>query len=588
MNELLRHQVGVCRDHLRFANAEGRALERRLFFVWLIVLLGSWATVTTFRRRRPERSAFAGGSETINSGAIAAPVEEHYWPEREQAERRRWLQGVFQARATYLLALTVVFAGASLIRFWRLGDAPGWEWDEPNYTDIAGNLLHQGELAIKADVIRDHSTYLFHPPFYFLLLAGWFRLVGSGIYEARLLLAGVSLLVLFLSYQHLRPRLGRFALVPLTAIAFDGWLVFSGRVAWFDHLALLIGLVGLILYERAIRLGSSRAYCAAGVALGAATAFKQTAAYLLLAVLIHWLLTRGPRRAHLFLFTAAASVVGLYVGAMLAIFGRTYWDASVVQLRRATGTWNSGGGTISDASGAIGPLLHQYRLFYATIVIGAFGLVLLAYRLITMVARRSTAPVDQYGIVFSWLVAGLIFFGALQIRFPQYFMMVLIPLYGFLALEAHRWLQRGGRERVLLVAAVMVALFGADGLTFDQRLATRSDNALKAVAAFANANIPSSDLVITEQPIGVLIRQPYCETWAIERCAPRARWLIYYRTDIFEPQKAYKVRLLADHAVAVARFTGFKERIIVYRLAASYRLATAAAVARSSSAYDDS
>ena len=267
------------------------------------------------------------------------------------------------------------------------------------------------------------------------------------------------------------------------------------------------------------------------------------------------------------LFACAGAVIAVYVATMFAVFGGDYWSASRVQFGRASGTWESGGGSVGRRAD-IGPLLAPVppllrddrdrdrgpraargprRLDDPSPVARAHA------------ARRSA-------ITFSWLVAGLIFFAALQIRFPQYFMMVLIPLYGYVAIETLRWLP--GRDGAAASAAVVVlaVILAADGITYWQRIASRSDNALKAVAAFANSRIPASDVVIAEQPVGVLIRQPYCETWEVDRCERRAQWLIDYRTELFEPRQVDVVDRLARAGRKVATFRGFKETISVYDL----------------------
>ena len=78
-----------------------------------------------------------------------------------------------------LVAFTLVLAGTAALRLLDLGGKPGWQPDETVYADIAGNLARSGQLS---EHIQDHmgwTPFLFHPPFYFLLLAGWFRLVGA-------------------------------------------------------------------------------------------------------------------------------------------------------------------------------------------------------------------------------------------------------------------------------------------------------------------------------------------------------------------------------------------------------------------------
>jgi 4-amino-4-deoxy-L-arabinose transferase-like glycosyltransferase len=311
--------------------------------------------------------------------------------------------------------LCVVLALAAFLRFWRLGSAPGWEWDEPNYAGIATNLGRHGQLAIKHDVLSQSSTYFFHPPFYFVLLAGWFKLVGYGITEARVLTALASLLLLALCYLLFRRRIGTLALLPVLAIACDGWLVFSDRVSWIDHVMLVIGVGGLLVYERARDGGGLGTYAAAGALLGAAAVFKHLGVYFVIAAALHWLLAGGWRRGHALLLGAAAAVIVTYVAAMLALFGDEYWDATTVQFRRASGTGSGAGASVGGAAD-IGPLLHQYRLFYATIAIAVAGGVILAVRLGSMVVKRTRAPAAELGVTFSWLLAAVVFFGALLMR----------------------------------------------------------------------------------------------------------------------------------------------------------------------------
>ena len=282
-------------------------------------------------------------------------------------------------------------------------------------------------------------------------------------------------------------------------------------------------------------------------------------------MLIHWLLAGGSRRGHVVLLACAVGVVAAYVAGMLAVFGDEYWSSSSVQFGRASGTWNSGGGSVSS-TGDIATVFEQYRLFYATIAIAVVGLLMLVVRVGWMIAKCTRAPAREIGVTFSWLIAGLLFFAVLQIRFPQYFMMVLIPLYGYVAIETVRWWSRHGPGDEARGSWLVVTLLVLDGVTFVQRIASRSDNALEAVAAFANARIPAS----RRRDDGAADRRPDPAALLrdVERrsdaCVAR-KWLIDYRTDLFEPEHAYGIELPRADARRVATFVGFKERIVGVR-----------------------
>jgi hypothetical protein len=258
-------------------------------------------------------------------------------------------------------------------------------------------------------------------------------------------------------------------------------------------------------------------------------------------------------------------MICLYVAGMSAVYGSTFLDASGVQVRRASGIWESRG-SVGGLGEALGPLVSQYRIFYGTIAVALVGMGMLAFRVARAVFSRDPGWIRGNSLVFSWLVAGVVFFSAVQIRFPQYFMMILLPLYLFVAVNVRDFLRsRGGTAGAVVVAAAF-ALAAAHAFTFVDRLVLRHDNALQAVAGYARNEIPRSSVVMTEEPIGVLIPQPYCESWQAPACRDRAGWLILYETALFEPQNAELVESMVERGERRATFVGFKETITVYRL----------------------
>jgi 4-amino-4-deoxy-L-arabinose transferase-like glycosyltransferase len=83
-----------------------------------------------------------------------------------------------------LLSLALL-AGVAL-RLWNLGQT-SWQFDEIVYHQIATNVLQHGLLAEKIVYRQSYEPFLYQPPWYLHLLAGWFWLTRPTIYSARLL-----------------------------------------------------------------------------------------------------------------------------------------------------------------------------------------------------------------------------------------------------------------------------------------------------------------------------------------------------------------------------------------------------------------
>ena len=79
----------------------------------------------------------------------------------------------------------MLLAGAA-IRLWQLGRSPAWQWDEAVYWNVAVNIQH-GALTEHPLSGVAWQPFLYQPPFYLLMLTGWFDAFGATIYHARLM-----------------------------------------------------------------------------------------------------------------------------------------------------------------------------------------------------------------------------------------------------------------------------------------------------------------------------------------------------------------------------------------------------------------
>ncbi|MDP3999829.1 MAG: glycosyltransferase family 39 protein [bacterium] len=458
---------------------------------------------------------------------------------------------------------------AAVIRFWAIDGRPGYEWDEPVYTNIATHLAHLGVLGVKPDFGSPVEPYLYHPPFYFLTLAGWFKLVGAGMTSARVLAGLMSLVFMTLAYLFMRRYLGRAAIIVLVLLATDGWLVYCNRISWIENTLLVIVIAAVWLYATAVETGSRNRFLAAGLLIGSAAIFKHVGAYLVPVVLLHWLIIRKQHRQHLQLLTAVGAVVVAYLIGMTIIYQHgghnDYWTATFVQFERTFGNHDSRG-TVGSVGDFIKPTVDQYYIFYATILLALAGVVLVVGRTVEAIRWRDLHSIRPYSLLYAWSAAGLACFAIINLKFPQYSLLVLVPLYMYLAVEVAAFVRERFTHVRMVAIAGLVALVVVNAVTYVQRIVTREDNALAAVGQYAQTYLPPQALVITEEAVGDVIPQPYCKLYHVRLCKPHADYVIIYRSFTQEPPPQPGLERLVQKSTKEATFTGFKERITVYKI----------------------
>jgi 4-amino-4-deoxy-L-arabinose transferase-like glycosyltransferase len=481
---------------------------------------------------------------------------------------RSWLVPV-------LIFAAVLVAGVAL-RFWHLGSSPAWQWDETVYYRVGINVQH-GVLAEHNPVQMQGlawQPFLYQPPFYFLLLARWFALTGASIYHARVLgviLTALMLPALFrLLWKIHGPRTALLAIIP---IVFDGWLLYIERISYLENALVLVIVVAFLLYQRALERPSSlHRFAAAGAMIGFAAVFKQTGAYVLLAVLMCWLIVRRGHKGHLVLLGTTLAVIAVYVIAMTRMYdlpGRPWFtEQSLVQITRVLGLRQSGG-TLTSASKLLHLLVAQYSVFTPSLLIGLAAFVLAVRRLVQCYLARNWLPARDNALLFSWLMSGAAVFGFSSLKFPQYFALILIPAYCFFWTELAGWNWRpaGKALAAVLAVAASVALFAITVPAFSQ-------NPLQEVQQYAAAHIPRNAVVITEQTVGDLISQNYCTVENAKPCRFIRRvglhpmyaitWKTYLQSSFTEGDPAFHA--LMKGAVRITSFSGAVGTATVWRL----------------------
>lgn len=505
---------------------------------------------------------------------------------------------------TYYAVLVTLMGLAAALRLWDIRTRPGYQWDEPAYTYIARNVALHGSLTLKPQYNQAAAPFLFHPPIYFVVLAGWFRLFGAGLTQARVWAAMMSVVVLVILFVLLKRLIGRFALIATTVIAFDSWFIFSNRIGWIENTLLIPVVATIWLYHRALSNPSTRRFVLAGASLTLAIMVKFTGLYLLPTVLLNWLILRKHNREHRIMLLVPLCVGLVFIGILVVAYQRHgvnyFLSDSYDQVRRTFG-FKSSAGNISSLNDYVTPLIHQYRVFAGTVLATILSAIVVAVRSVQCLQARSWQPVRANSLAFSWVVAAFVGFGAIDLKFPSYFELILIPAYVWLFTEGvaaigrrdnrsrHATADRAasgrspggsprGPEGALArvgqaitkrpfpaLGCLLAVVLGLCG--FYWRIAGRQDNALEEVRQFATAHIPASAVVVTVDSVGTAIPQQYCTYDRDLVCAAVASYVVTYVSPTQAlPKGDVVLNWLLGHSEREKVIHGFSETITIWRV----------------------
>jgi len=155
----------------------------------------------THTRQNPPRDA-AEDDDLLGSALAAAPASARTSGAKDINGRLTAELPVRRNRVAYacLASFFLVLSVATALRLWDIGNRPGWQADEPVYASVARNILLHGTLNDHIQYAESWSPFLYHPPFYMLLLSQWFKLFGAGVPQARELSAVASAVMFALLY----------------------------------------------------------------------------------------------------------------------------------------------------------------------------------------------------------------------------------------------------------------------------------------------------------------------------------------------------------------------------------------------------
>ena len=119
----------------------------------------------------------------------------------------------------------------------------------------------------------------------------------------------------------------------------------------------------------------------------------------------------------------------------------------------------------------------------------------------------------------------MVVFGLSSLKFPQYFVLILLPAYCYLWTELARWELDPWWQDVLAVAAAVIGT-----MSFLLTVPAFNVNSLAQVQTLRGERIPASAIVVTEQTIGDLINQRWCTVEKAAPCLGHATYAITWQT----------------------------------------------------------
>jgi hypothetical protein len=161
------------------------------------------------------------------------------------------------------------------------------------------------------------------------------------------------------------------------------------------------------------------------------------------------------------------------------------------------------------------------------------------------------------------MASAIVIFGFSSVRYPQYFALILVPMYAWFWTEASNW-----RLRPRVLAALLAVACVAGIASFCGRVVGYDDNVFADVQQNAATSIPPGAVVIADEAIGDLISQPYCREQDAAPCSDVASYVITWDTylqttwDLGDP--AY--RKAVTGAGPVRSWTGFNGTATVWRI----------------------
>ena len=157
-----------------------------------------------------------------------------------------------------LLIFTLVYAVLLLLYLGSMSV----QWDEATHLNTGIMMLH-----------GDFSSYLnegpFYPPLYDLMTAGFFRIAGISLFNARLVSVVFAILNIWMLFEFVRTMYGlKVALISSVLLAIMPGFVWLSRLSMIETVLLFFFSISMLLFFSWLRTNRTRYVVLSGIALG--------------------------------------------------------------------------------------------------------------------------------------------------------------------------------------------------------------------------------------------------------------------------------------------------------------------------------
>ncbi len=422
----------------------------------------------------------------------------------------------------WICAISVA-AATLIIQGYRVRAAPDVFADEGQY------LLVGRHLASGAGLTGGNGLFLVHPPLYFLIEAGFIKLLGLGnaaplplLFSVRWInicfSAATAAVLVWFGYK-LRGLL--MGLLIGLLFLLDPYVERINRRSMLETVTIFFVVVGVAVFGTLEPKRRAWRWAGGGLALGLAIVTKEAAAVFLLVPFVFTLFDkRRHTREAVYAAIVAASVYLTYV-AWLVIdhHGGAYWDYKRYQLQRIAhalfgshlgappGGGPSGAFTKALSTENLSTLVQQYASSYLLIGLALIGVIVLIFRF------RDDRNARLLAI---WMIVTVTWCAVLVRVSDQYFYFVIVPAimvdgYLYEALFTRGRLPSAAQRLATPMVVVLLTacgVFGAYG--WFVHYATGSDNCVTQLAGYIRSRVPArSTIVSTDDVMGFLLPSSY-------------------------------------------------------------------------------
>lgn len=465
---------------------------------------------------------------------------------------------------TELLLVSLVIVLSILLRAYKIDTIPGYEWDELVYAQITLNYLTYGYPTLKPEGYGKYVPYLYHPPFDSWIKSRIFKVTNlTGITGSRIVSifsSAITFLLIYFIFREVTSK--KVAFISLLLIATDGWLIYTNRLNIMENIMFVLGVASIGVYLYATQHKKKLFYLITGILLGLTVIYKHTGIYFLAIPIFYLIFTKRDYKYHSILFISSVLVVSIYLLLMYLTWGNLYLEQTSIQIQRTLGIINSRGLNYSF-NDALNALVQTYWIYFTTIIALITGTILVFKNTLKFILTR-VKPKDP--LLLSWSVASLLFLGSISLRAPQYLVIALLPIYIYLTVEIIPWITYQKKKTLLYIFLSLILILNA--ITWDIRFIKHQDNALLDTYNYVNNNISGKAIILTEESIGVGIKQIYYRLDAhntkteLDKIKPT--YIIIYISSTQKPPKSEALKNLIKQARLEKEIKGFKETILIY------------------------